>query len=169
MHTSGFQILWAASPSPWQSFHSDEGKKYISGLHTKEGAPLIPEEIPATMPNLTKKNLQKKKKGRRHKTQWFPYDKPLHKVNKCTHYQIKKTLSLYPHCLWLLNTNNSLRNREKSGWWEKNKEEKREMGKRKEWIILYFNAGANMKDLGERQSTENDFPVTIIETVLVYS
>lgn len=91
------------------------------------------------------------------------------KLTNALIYQIKKTLSLYPHCLWLLNTNNSLRNREKSGRWEKNKEEKREMGKRKEWIILYFNAGANMKDLGERQNTENDFPVTIIETVSVYS
>ena len=63
MHTLGFQILWAASPSPWQSFHSDGGKKK-SGLYTKKGAPLVLGAMPGTMPNLPKKKLQRKIKGR---------------------------------------------------------------------------------------------------------
>lgn len=58
-----------------------EKKIYISGLYTKEGALLIPGEIPGTMPNLPKKNLPKKKAGDTRP----PCGNPLHKVNKCTH------------------------------------------------------------------------------------
>lgn len=35
------------------------------------------------------------------------------------------------------------------------------MGKEKEWIILYFYAGANMKDLGGKENSEKNFPVMI--------
>ena len=65
---------------------------YIYGLHTKEGALLIPEEISGTTSNIPKKNLPPpKKNGGGQETQGFHMANHYTKLTNALVYQIKKT------------------------------------------------------------------------------